>query len=95
MMEKTGTTHDDLEGFAQLPRYIEGTLVGITIKQCKEELWRISLRSSGIFDASKVCGVFGGGGHLRAAGCEIEGSAIEVKQKLIDTVRKYMEPMVL
>lgn len=93
MMEKTGTTSEDLEGFAQLPRHIEGTLVGITIKQCRDKMWRISLRSSGVFDASKACAVFGGGGHLRAAGCEIEGSIEEVKEKLIDTVRKFMEPI--
>lgn len=95
MMQKTETTNDDLEGFAQLPRYIEGTLVGITIKQFKDKKWRISLRSSGIFDASKACQIFGGGGHLRAAGCEIEGSIDEVKEKILTTVRSFMEPVVL
>ena len=91
MMKQTGTSGEDLEGFAQLPRYIAGTMVGITIKQCGDKLWRISLRSSGLFDASKACAVHGGGGHPRAAGCEISGTMEFVKDQIIDTAKSFLE----
>jgi phosphoesterase RecJ-like protein len=34
---------------------------------------------------------FGGGGHVRAAGCTISGAIHEVKQKMIDAVIEALE----
>ena len=47
--------------------------MGITVRQKATDpgLWKISMRSAEGVDASAVCGIFGGGGHIRAAGCEI------------------------
>jgi len=90
MMDETGTSSEDLEGLAQLPRYVEGTKVGITIKQSGENNWRISLRS-GVFDASEACKVHGGGGHPRAAGCELQGTLEEVRETFLTTIRSFLK----
>ena len=41
-------------------------------KEVQSDLTKISVRSRGGVDAAAMCAVFGGGGHIRAAGAEIE-----------------------
>ncbi len=44
---------------------------------------RISLRSKGEIDVSKIAHIFDGGGHFNAAGCNIETNDIEKAKKII------------
>lgn len=44
---------------------------------------RISLRSKGNIDVSKVAGTFDGGGHFNAAGCTIDSLDIEMARKKV------------
>ena len=38
-----------------------------------------------------MCLLFGGGGHQRAAGCLMQGSIEEVKEKLLNRVKQYLK----
>ena len=40
---------------------------------------------------SQVAMIFGGGGHVRAAGCKIQGNIEQVKNQIINTVRGYLK----
>lgn len=64
--------------------------IGITVKQRHENVFKISVRSDDEIDASAFCRGFGGGGHIRAAGCEITGSLEEVKAKLLKQAEKVL-----
>ena len=44
---------------------------------------RVSLRSKGQIDVSKIAGVFEGGGHFNAAGCTIENLDVEQVKEII------------
>jgi phosphoesterase RecJ-like protein len=47
-------------------------MVSAAIRQPTEAgVYRVSMRSSCEVDVSAVCASFGGGGHVRAAGCTI------------------------
>ena len=88
-MDKLGATYEDTEGFVNYPRSIDGVEVATFIIEKPEEgVWKISLRSKGNFDVSKVCEKFGGGGHKYAAGCKIEHkySLQEAKNLLLDAM---------
>lgn len=56
-----------------LPRTVSGVEVGVTVKERSDRPghFKISMRSGSGADVSAVCARFGGGGHIRAAGCEI------------------------
>lgn len=82
---------EDFNGLASLPRQIEGVVLGVTVKQKEENLFKISMRSTEQINAAEVCGVFGGGGHARAAGCTIEGNLQFVKAKLLPVLEKAVE----
>lgn len=87
MVEKSGIEAAEFDGIASIPLAVEGVEVGITMKQREDKLYKLSVRTSDKYNASEICANFGGGGHIRAAGCEIEGSAEEVKAKVLDVVK--------
>lgn len=90
MLNKTGVSETDLDAITGIPRQIEGVIVGVTIKQRTENEFKVSVRSSEEFDASEFCAMFGGGGHMRAAGCTIYGSLEEVIEKLTDLLSRKL-----
>ena len=49
---------------------------------------KISLRSKDSVDVNKIAKVFGGGGHLRASGCLIQGALKEVEERVIGEIEK-------
>lgn len=85
MMARTGVTDEELVGIANLPRNIEGVQAGITLKQRGSE-YKVSFRSSEAADAAKICAMFGGGGHARAAGCTFTEEPAVFMPKLLDAL---------
>lgn len=83
MQEALGTTDDELEGIASIPRQIEGVKMGITMREKPDGTFKISVRTNDRIDAAAFCARFGGGGHPAAAGCSIEGTLSSVKEQLI------------
>jgi len=88
MFQETGTTREDTEGMVNIPRSIKGVEVAILFRQEGELDWKISLRSKGSVNVAKIAEGFGGGGHARAAGCSLEGDIINVKTKIISTIKE-------
>ena len=72
---------EDVNGISALPRQIQGVEVGIVLKE-KEGEWKASLRSNNI-NVQEICGHFGGGGHMRAAGCTIKSTCVDEVKRLI------------
>lgn len=89
--EEVGAEPGDHEGLVEIGRDIEGVEVSIFIRQKEESLYKISLRSGNIVNVSDVCLMFGGGGHPRAAGANVQGNVEQVKEKVLKEVRKALE----
>ena len=80
----------DIDGVVELPRRIRGTEIAIAIKELEDKI-RISLRSNGDADVSEVALEFNGGGHIKAAGCSIEGvSVTEAEQMIVSACEKVL-----
>jgi len=77
---------DDLGTLIDIPRSVFGVEIAFVVKQENADgKYRVSMRSAGDFDVSRVCAKFGGGGHKRAAGCTVEAENIEAaEQKILD-----------
>lgn len=79
----------DTEGLVNLPLEVKGMVSSFFLREDPEFI-RISARSQGNFPVSKVCeDLFGGGGHLQAAGGEYVGSLESCKQLLVASLPKY------
>lgn len=72
----------DLDGIVSQLRQIRGVDVAIFMYEIGNMQQKVSLRSNGVIDVSKVCEAFGGGGHVRAAGCILEGNFYDVVNNL-------------
>lgn len=91
MQEKSGCEQSDLEGVAAISRSVEGVLCGVSIKQSEPDVYKVSLRTYPPLDASAICGTLGGGGHVSAAGCTLEGSLEKVKAEITAAVGRAFE----
>lgn len=89
IIDNYGIDRTELDGFAGIPLSVEGVKIGITLKQQPEDdtLFKASIRTVSA-DASEIAATFGGGGHIRAAGCTLHGSESEVTEKVIAAAMK-------
>ncbi len=72
-----GADDEALETLIDVARCVKGVEVAAVIKQpTAENRFRVSMRSSCDFDVSEICAFYGGGGHVRAAGCTITADSI-------------------
>ena len=79
--KRFGLNTDEVDGLVDMPRRIRGTEIAAALKEVNGKI-RVSLRSNGDADVSKVALKFDGGGHIKAAGCSIYDD-IETAEKLI------------
>ena len=90
-MRATGADQSMTEGFVDFPLNVDTVEVAATLLEVKKGQYKISLRSKEYADVSKIAGCYGGGGHIRAAGCMLFGDIEEVLDKLSYTVSQYLE----
>lgn len=90
LMEKHGADNGMTEGFVDFPLNVDTVEVAASIMEVKKGNFKISLRSKTYADVNKIAGVYGGGGHVRAAGCMLFGELEEVVDKLSYTVSQYL-----
>lgn len=91
MMKEYGVGSKDFEGIVNQLRNVEGVLCAIFMYEVKEGQFKVSLRSSGEVNVSKISTAFGGGGHMRAAGCTISGTAEEVIAALTEQLKLQLK----
>lgn len=73
-MEDFQVSIHDLDGIVNQLRNIKGVHCAIFMYETEEEEYKVSLRSDEYVDVAKVASFFGGGGHMRAAGCSMKGT---------------------
>lgn len=83
----------DTEGLVNRPLEIQDIIASYFLREDPDCI-KISARSTNGFPVSKVCGeLFGGGGHIQAAGGEYEGTLEEAKRILEEALPRYMDEM--
>ncbi len=89
MLEEAGATAEDTHDIVSFGRAIENIEVALLFRETETDI-KVSLRSRNRLNVSKIAASFEGGGHKRAAGCNIEGAIEEVKEKVLAVVRKAL-----
>ena len=65
---------------------IEGVESSVTIREQEDGTCKLSVRTSGGLNATKVCALLGGGGHAAAAGCTVSGTLEEAERAILDAI---------
>lgn len=87
--EEVKAESGDYEGIVEEGRAIEGVEVSIFVRETSKG-FKASLRSNSYVNVSDVCMMFGGGGHIHAAGCTIAQNLEQVKEKIVNQVKMYL-----
>ena len=90
--EELGLSDSDFSESASLLRQIKGVEAALFLRQVVDGEYKLSVRSRESVDSAKLCAVFGGGGHARAAGATILGDDPEmIMENIIKEVQNQLE----
>lgn len=86
--EKLGLKSSDSDGVISYVKGISDVEVAFVFKEVEKNKFKISMRAKSWFDVNDFAKIFGGGGHIKAAGCTIEGSKEEVVNRVIEACKE-------
>ena len=89
MLQEFGCGKEETEGIVDRLRIVEGVETAIFAYQLEaDKKIKFSLRSISRVDVSRIAVAFGGGGHIRAAGFETDGSYEENLKKILEMIEE-------
>ncbi|MBQ9748624.1 MAG: DHH family phosphoesterase [Clostridia bacterium] len=72
-----GFEDEDTYDVINVIRRVDGVKIAIFAREKDDGTYKISTRSACEIDVSKICAIFGGGGHAGAAGCSVSPDETE------------------
>lgn len=83
MIEKSGASAHDIEGFVDYPRSLGTVKVATFIKEVENGCVSVSLRAKGELDVAEVANSFQGGGHRNAAGFRVNDNSLDDVHEMV------------
>ena len=85
VLKETGADLSKSENIINYARSLDKVKVAILFKENLKDGNKInvSFRSKGNTDVNELAAHFGGGGHVRASGCTMEGTLLEAEKKVL------------
>lgn len=89
-MQRTGAAEEDCEGIVNYAIAVSGVEAAVLLRELPDRRVRLSLRSKGQVNVARIAASFGGGGHLHAGGCTVEGPLSAATERILETVRRAL-----
>lgn len=89
-MKKFECTPKMLDGIVNQLRVTKDVLVAAFLYENEDGSYKVSLRANGDFNVAEVVAIFGGGGHVKAAGCTMEGTVDDILTRLMGEIEKRL-----
>lgn len=93
-------TAEEMRAYDVLPKHLEGIVaqlrstkdveVAVFLYQTGEDGYKVSLRSAETVDVAKIAVSYGGGGHVRAAGCSVQKDPARVIAEITEQISAQM-----
>jgi bifunctional oligoribonuclease and PAP phosphatase NrnA len=90
MLDEAGADMQETEGVIDTLQSIDSMKVAILFKENDTSAIKISVRTRDPYDATEICKPFGGGGHRRAAGAELNAQLPDARAKVLDVARRLI-----
>lgn len=88
MLRDAGAEIDDAEGAIDLLRNISGVEIAVFLKE-RGDAVKVSFRAKSFADVRQIASAFGGGGHVKAAGCTLNKPMKEAVEMVKEQVADY------
>lgn len=93
-LKEYGCTVKATDGIVDQLRVVEGVECAILLYETgNPSEYKVSLRTNTELDLSRIAGHFGGGGHVKAAGCTVSGTVDEIIAGLAGQIVLQWEEM--
>lgn len=90
ILEKNNVSMGDIDGVVEFIREIKEVEVSCVLKETDDKYTKVSLRAKNDqIDVSEISLKFGGGGHKKAAGFEVNDTVENTKNIMINTFKEY------
>ncbi|MCG8485357.1 MAG: bifunctional oligoribonuclease/PAP phosphatase NrnA [Clostridia bacterium] len=93
MLAETNAKMDETEGIVETLRNIQGVEIAVLFKEMNDNEIKVGFRAKRSADVSKIAMMFGGGGHVKAAGCSIFDNLKNAQQLVSDAIINYFNTM--
>lgn len=92
MLDETRCSEAEANEMIVIPKSLKGSMICVLFREMADDDLKVSLRSEGQMAVNKIASRFRGGGHLRAAGCQVKGQPVnESESEIIDAVVSELE----
>lgn len=89
-MQELDVLPKHLDGIVSQLRVTKGVEVAVFLYENEDKTYKASFRVNGDFDAAALAMHFGGGGHVKAAGCTMEGCLEENIENILNEIKKRL-----
>ena len=91
-LKEYGCTVKATDGIVDQLRVIEGAeVVFLLYETGNSDEYKVSLRTNSEVDVSRIAQSFGGGGHVKAAGCTMTGKPEEIAEKISGKIKEQWD----
>ena len=90
MLEKTGAQLDEADGMIDQLNSVDGLELALFFKEMAPGVTKASIRSRGQANANALASQFGGGGHERAAGVEVDMPLEQAMEAILAQARRMI-----
>ncbi len=85
-----GASRTDCDVLVNYAREIETVEIAGFINEMPDGKYKVSFRSKNYADVAALAGEYGGGGHVRAAGCVFEGPIDRIEKIITEKAKEYL-----
>ena len=93
IMDFYGAGPKDIDGVIDQLRVTKGVEVAILIHETGSGEYKVSMRSNNHVNVSEIAVFYGGGGHIKAAGCTMIGTVHDVINNLVKLIKEQLEEL--
>ncbi len=93
MLKQYNLEINETEGIINYAINISGVLIGICLTESAKNAYKVSLRSKKGVNVAEVASIFGGGGHVQAAGFMVNGCFEDVIERIVKACEKVIDPL--
>ena len=87
-MKELGIEKDDTNSTSEMLLKIEGMEISLFVREQEDGLLKGSFRANDKYNVNKIASIFGGGGHIKAAGFKTDLSFEEILEKTYEVLEK-------
>lgn len=92
VFKENDATNLDTDGIVEALRITDGVECALWMYEYpKRGVFKCSLRSNDIVNVNLIAGALGGGGHVRASGCEVKGDKDTIILKITDMIIEQLK----